>query len=51
MVEPPASMLISDTYKQSIYDKLNNKGRDEFITELNLIKEELNNGKTLNCKR
>ena len=28
----------SDAYKQSIYDRLNNKGREEFIGELDLIK-------------
>ena len=40
----------SDAYKQSIYDRLNNKGREEFIGELDLIKEELNDGKTFKCK-
>ena len=40
----------SDAYKQSIYDRLNNKGREEFIAELDLIKEELNDGKTFKCK-
>ena len=40
----------SDAYKQSIYDRLNNKGREEFIAELDLIKEELNDGKIFKCK-
>ena len=40
----------SDAYKQSIYDRLNNKGREEFIAELDLIKEELSDGKTFKCK-